>query len=234
MRTALREAASETDAAFLQRYFRTGPGEYGAGDRFLGVRVPATRRVARQFAHATGADLVPLLQSRWHEERLLALLVMVHQHARADAATRDRIFAMYRNHIDRVNNWDLVDSSAPTIVGSWVERTGDRALLDALAESPNLWHRRIAMLATAHFIRRGRYDLTMRLARQLVHDPEDLIHKAVGWMLREVGARDRDVEDAFLKRHAATMPRTMLRYAIEKFPEALRREYLHTRRASPA
>lgn len=227
VRRDLRALANPADAVFLQRFFRTGPGEYGAGDRFLGIRVPATRRLARQYRLLPRADVDRLLASPWHEARLLALLLLVAQYRRADADGRAAIHRLYLAHTHRVNNWDLVDLSAEHLVGAHLAATGaGTALLERLARSDMLWERRIAMLATFHTIKRGDFEPALRIAGLLLNDPHDLIHKAVGWMLREVGNRDRARAEAFLRPHYRQMPRTMLRYAIERFPEPLRQAYL--------
>jgi 3-methyladenine DNA glycosylase AlkD len=217
--------AQSSRAAFAARFFKTGPGEYGAGDRFLGIRVPVLRRLAVQHQALPLRGLASLLKSSWHEERLLALFILVRQYARAGAALRAAIYRLYMRHTRRINNWDLVDCSAEHIVGAHLRDRG-RTHLVRLARSPLLWERRIAIMATFHYIKRGEFTDTLRVARWLRDDPHDLIHKAVGWMLREVGKRNRAVELAFLRRHAARMPRTMLRYAIERFPARLRRHYL--------
>lgn len=221
----LREMADPEHAAFVAGYFRTGPGEYGEGDRFLGIRIPALRKLARALRGTSLDEAAALLRSEWHEARMLALLLLVDAYTRGDAATREAVHALYRANLRYVNNWDLVDTSAPHIVGAHLWE-GDRAELERLAGSDSLWERRIAMLATQHFIRRGDFGTAVRIAELLVDDGHDLIHKAVGWMLREIGDRDRAAEEAFLRRHARTMPRTMLRYAIEKFPPDLRQAYL--------
>lgn len=207
------------------RFFKTAPGEYGAGDRFLGIRVPALRKLAAAHASLSLGEIRQLLSSPWHEARLLALLLLVRQFARGGQEERERIYRLYMRFRARVNNWDLVDCSAEHIIGAHL-RAGNRDRLLRLAKSRSVWDRRMAILATFHYIKRGEFDDTLRLARVLRDDPHDLIHKAVGWMLREVGKRNRAVEDAFLKRHASRMPRTMLRYAIERFPERVRRQYL--------
>jgi 3-methyladenine DNA glycosylase AlkD len=221
----LRQLGSPQDAEFLQRYFRTGPGEYAEGDRFLGIRVPAIRQLVRTYRGTSLDEVAALLQSQWHEARLLALLLLVDTYARGDAATREAVYRLYLGSTRYINNWDLVDLSAPHVVGAHLAG-GDRSELERLARSASLWERRIAMLATQHFIRRSEFGTALRIAEILVEDRHDLIHKAVGWMLREVGNRDRAAEEAFLRRHLAVMPRTMLRYAIEKFPPELRRAYL--------
>ncbi|HEX6042241.1 DNA alkylation repair protein, partial [Longimicrobium sp.] len=198
---------------------------YGEGDRFLGIRVPAVRKLVREFRGTPLDEVAVLLRSAWHEARLTALLLLVDAYARGDAATREAVYRLYLSSTAFINNWDLVDTSAPHVVGAHLAE-GDRTELERLARSASLWERRIAMLATQHFIRRGEFGTALRIAEMLVGDGHDLIHKAVGWMLREIGDRDRAAEEAFLRRHLRTMPRTMLRYAIEKFPPDLRRAYL--------
>jgi 3-methyladenine DNA glycosylase AlkD len=217
LRRALRGAASARDANFLQGYFRTGAGQYGAGDHFLGVRVPALRRLARAGRSLPNDAAVRLLRSRWHEERLLGLLLLVDRYECAAAPGRRRICALYLRNLRYVNNWDLVDGSAPAILGRQL-LGGPVTLLLRLARSPRLWDRRVALLATLPRIRAGDCAATLRLARLLLGDAEDLIHKAAGWMLREVGRQDPAAHRRFLQRHNAAMPRTMLRYAIEHLP----------------
>jgi len=225
LRARLRRLASPTDVKFLQRFFKTGPGEYGEGDQFLGIRVPVTRQLAKEFAALPRRAVVTLLHSPIHEERLLALILLVNAYGRADEAGRTEIYELYLAQLDRVNNWDLVDTSAPQIVGGHLAER-PRKILFRLARSENLWHRRVAMLATLYFIRAGDFGDALRLAERLRDDGHDLMHKAVGWMLREVGKRDIAALNEFLDRHAARMPRTMLRYAIEKLPEPARQRYL--------
>ena len=229
IRRALRELADPERARNLARYFQTGPGGYGEGDRFLGIRVPAVRRVAKRHAGVPLGELTALLRSEYHEERLLALLMLAARYAEGDRPTQKRVFDLYIEHLPWINNWDLVDVSAPRIVGEHLQGR-DRSLLYELAASENVWRRRVAILATAAFIREGDFDDTLALATRLLADPEDLIHKAVGWMLREVGKRDPAVAEAFVERHHALMPRTMLRYAIERFPESKRRRYVASRK----
>ena len=225
MRRDLRAEADAEDAVNLQRFFKTGPGEYGEGDRFLGVRVPVLRRVTRTHQSLSVEDTLTLLASKWHEERLLALLLLVGHYHSADPVGKQRIYEAYLANTRYINNWDLVDSSAPYIVGPHVQ-PNEHAPLDRLAASPDVWERRIAVLATFHWIRQREFRPALRIADRLVSDGHDLIHKAVGWMLREIGNRDGKAERKFLRAHCRTMPRTMLRYAIEKFPEAERRRYL--------
>ena len=225
VRAELHGLADTADATFLQGFFKTGPGQYGAGDRFLGLRAPDLHRLAREYRGLDHSQTLEMLASEWHEERLLALLIMVEQYRRGDVAARERIHLSYLAHTRHINNWDLVDASASQIVGQHLN-SGKVASLERLAQSADLWERRIAIVATFHFIRGGEFRPTLRIARLLLNDPHDLIHKAVGWMLREVGKRDRKVLDAFLLKHYRKMPRTMLRYAIERHPEPLRKKYL--------
>ena len=217
--------ANPARAAAVGRFFKTAPGQYGAGDRFLGISVPVLRTLSARDQDLSLGGLSTLLRSPWHEERLLALLILVRQYARAEPARREAIYRLYTSRTRYINNWDLVDCSAEHIVGAHL-REGNRARLLRLARSKALWERRIAIIATFHYIKRGDFDDTLRVARVLRDDPHDLIHKAVGWMLREVGKRNRAVEEEFLRKHAQRMPRTMLRYAIERFPQSLRRRYL--------
>ena len=222
-----RACADADDAVNLSRFFKTGPGQYGEGDLFLGIRVPVIRKFSVKYASELtlpGAGL--MLKSKYHEERLLALLIMVRKFKNADTAERQAIYDLYLSHTEWINNWDLVDLSAEHIVGGWLNDQPRSATLQRLARSELLWDRRISILATFHFIKQRDFIDTIAVAEILLHDKHDLIHKAVGWMLREVGNRDRAVEEAFLKRHYHVMPRTMLRYAIERFPEPLRLAYL--------
>jgi len=226
MRARLRALASQAQVAILQRFFKTGPGEYGEGDVFIGVKVPQIRALVREHKAVELAGVAALLASEVHEERMLALLLLVHRFERCkDEAVRKEIYELYLASTAHIDNWDLVDSSAAQIVGGFLADR-DRAILRELARSELLWDRRIAMIATFFFIRRGEFADALRIAAILVGDDHDLIHKAVGWMLREVGQRDLEAEEAFLKRHYKKMPRTMLRYAIEKLPEPRRQAYL--------
>jgi len=225
LRAELYALADPADAIHLQRFFKTAPGEYGAGDKFLGLRVPALRKLVRNYRQLNDADALEMLASSWHEERLLALMLLVDGYDRGDGSRRERIHRAYLEHTRYINNWDLVDASAEHIVGPHLEAR-EIALLERLARSDDIWERRIAIISTFHFIKRNEFAPTLKIARLLLDDSHDLIHKAVGWMLREVGKRDREVEDAFLKKHYKKMPRTMLRYAIERHPETLRKRYL--------
>ena len=225
LRAELRALQNRADGEFLQRFFKTGPGQYGEGDRFLGIRVPQLRRLVRDNRGMRLGEILSLLQSEWHEERLMALLLMVEAYRRGDREVRQEVFDAYLANTSRINNWDLVDSSAEHIVGAHVDPIRPD-LLVRLARSESLWERRIAMLATFHWIRKGDFRPALQIADVLCADPHDLIHKAVGWMLREVGNRDLEVEEEFLRPRYRQMPRTMLRYAIERFPEPLRLAYL--------
>jgi len=225
IRRRLMAHADASSVAVLQRFFKTGPGQYGEGDVFVGVRVPAMRAVCRECRGA-GLDVIrTLLRSAVHEERSLALLLLVDSFTRADAAGKRAIYDLYLSHTAFINSWDLGDASAAQIAGGYLYDRS-RAPLRKLAKSPSLWERRIAIIATFHFIKRGEFDETFRIADTLLDDPHDLIHKAVGWMLREVGNRDGAAERRFLTGRYRRMPRTMLRYAIEKFPERERQKYL--------
>ncbi|HUR80640.1 MAG TPA: DNA alkylation repair protein [Thermoanaerobaculia bacterium] len=216
LRRDLRAVADPAQAEVSQRYFKEP-------ERFLGIRVPDLRKVVRQHVDLPLRAVESLLASRWHEERLAALLILVHRYGHEP----DAVYELYLRKTAHIDNWDLVDCSAPHIVGAHLF-TRDRAPLYELARSASVWERRIAILATQHFIRNGEYADTLRIARLLLDDRHDLIHKAAGWMLREVANRDRTLAEQFLNEHAARMPRTMLRYAIEKFPETLRERYLAT------
>lgn len=222
----LAELADPADAVQLQRFFKTGPGEYGEGDIFLGVVVPDIRRVAKEYQGAPLREVARLLKSGIHEERLLALLMLVQAFVKGDDAAQKKIYDLYLKHTRYINNWDLVDLSAPNIVGSYL-MDRSRKPLYTLAKSRDLWERRIAILATFAFIKQNDHGDALRIAAMLLDDDHDLIHKAGGWMLREVGKRDLPTAEIFLKQHYRKMPRTMLRYAIERFPEGKRQRYLN-------
>lgn len=227
LRQKLREIAHPSQAAIAQRFFKTGPGEYGEADRFLGLKVPQIRATLPKTDDLSEADVLELLHSEWHEERLLALLVFVRRFDRAkkDIKTQQHVVSLYLANTKWINNWDLVDSSAPQILGVWLLKR-DRSVLDTLAASDSLWEQRIAMLATQTFIRARDFTDTLRLSVYFLTHPHDLMHKACGWMLREMGKRDVKPLLVFLDQHAAKMPRTMLRYALEKLPEETRQAYL--------
>ncbi|MFA4922829.1 MAG: DNA alkylation repair protein [Ignavibacteriaceae bacterium] len=225
LQRVVKQKVNKQQAEILQRFFKTGPGEYGEGDMFYGIKVPVQRTVANQFKHLPLNDLQILLRSKIHEERLIALLILVLKFKYADEAVREKLFIFYLKNSERINNWDLVDLSADKIVGAFLIDK-DKSLLFKLAKSSNLWERRIAMISTFYFIKNGIFEVTFQIAELLLRDEQDLIHKAVGWMLREIGKRDLETEEEFLKLHYKQMPRTMLRYAIEKFPEVKRQTYL--------
>lgn len=210
----------------LRRYFKTGPGEYAEGDIFLGVTVPVLRKLAKEFRGIGLKSATELLQSPIHEERLLALLILIIKYRGSSVKIKEKIYRIYLKNTKYINNWDLVDVSAKHIVGAYL-RDKDKTVLYKLAGSPLLWERRIAILSTFNFIDEYRFEETIKVARILLEDRHDLIHKAVGWMLREIGKKDLKTEEDFLKAHHRSMPRTMLRYAIEKFPESKRRKYLN-------
>ena len=221
----LRQHAVPANVQILQRFFKTGPGEYAEGDRFIGVKVPDIRSVCRECRGVPLNEMRRLLRSRVHEDRVLALLILVDRFNRAEEDERRKIYELYCAHIGFINNWDLVDCSAGQIVGGWL-RGRSKAPLTRLARSKSIWERRIAIIATFDGIRTGEFEETFRIANLLLDDDHDLIHKAVGWLLREVGKRDGPAERRFLASRYKRMPRTMLRYAIERFPEKERRGYL--------
>lgn len=227
LETELRNHASPEKAAFLPYFFKTGPGEYGEGDRFLGVAVPSIRRVAKAFQGIALAEVEQLLHSEWHEERMCALLVLITKF-KEQPELRNEVYEFYLANTQFINNWDLVDLSAPDIVGCHVyDSPAELPIFDKLASSKLLWDRRIAMVGSYHFIKRGEPGLTLALAKKLLSDREDLMHKATGWMLREVYKRiDETLVEQFLQENYAATPRTTLRYAIERMPEAKRQAYL--------
>jgi len=225
IRADLKKRSSNEKAEILRRFFKTGPGEYGEGDIFIGVKVPEIRQVAKEHAGISLNECDHLISSKIHEERMMALLILIQKFEIGDETEQSKIYQFYMRHIKHVNNWDLVDLSAPQIVGAYLINRSKKEL-HVLAKSNNLWERRIAIIATFQFIKQNQFSETIKLSRTLLKDKEDLMHKAVGWMLREIGKRDRKTEEVFLKAHYKAMPRTMLRYAIEKFPEATRQRYL--------
>jgi len=225
IRAELQELGDPVRATHSLRFFKTGPGEYGEGDKFLGLTVPVMRTLVRKYRALADDAALELLASPWHEERLVALLLLVDGYKHGDERRRQKIHRAYLANARWINNWDLVDSSAEHVVGPHLD-AGDISLLEQLARSKNIWERRIAIVSTFHFIKRNEFRPTLRIATILLGDSHDLIHKAVGWMLREVGKRDRKTLDAFLKKHYRQLPRTMLRYAIERHPERTRKRYL--------
>lgn len=224
----LRSLGNEEKRRVLSGFFKTGKGEYGEGDMFFGIPVPLTRGVAKRHKTADMATVKALLDSEWHEARLCALLILVEKMKKADADSAKDIVETYLASTARINNWDLVDLSASYIVGAYL-LDKPRDLLYRLADSPLLWDNRIAMVSTYAFIKKGDLDDTFALALRLINHPHELMHKAVGWMLREAGKRDMARLSAFVDAHWHEMPRTMLRYAIEKYPEAERKAVLQRR-----
>lgn len=221
----LKRLADKKVADQSRKYFKTADGEYAEAERFLGLRTPVLRDIAKQHWDMALTEVSKLLRSSYHEQRILAIYILVTRYKKANEVEKKRVYEYYRKHIKYINNWALVDSSAEYIVGDYLlER--DRDVLYKWLHSSNLWHRRIAVMATFRFIRHEQYIDTLNMAEHLLTDEEDLIHKAVGWMLREIGKRNLSVEEKFLKKHCRAMPRTMLRYAIEKFPENKRQSYL--------
>ena len=225
----LKRVADARQREVLMRFFKTGKGQYGEGDRFLGVKVPQTRAIVKaHWTECSAADVDALITSPYHEARLAGLLILCRQYktAKGDAAVQNGIVKKYLECAKYINNWDLVDLTAYELLGDWY-LTRNRLFLKEMArEGRSIWEQRIAIVTTMQFIRHGDFDTTLEIAQILLDHPHDLIHKAVGWMLREVGKRDRRALEGFLLPHYRTMPRTMLRYAIEKFPEALRQKYL--------
>lgn len=216
--STLRSEATEATAVIARSFFKTGRGEYGEGDKFLGLKVPQVRALVKLSDNLAEDDVLTLLRSEWHEERLAALQIMVSrfQKAKRDEAAQARWVKLYLANTAHINNWDLVDTSAPHILGTWL-LTHDRTILGKLARSKELWERRISVIATQALIRAGEFDDTLRLVRMHLRDPHDLMHKACGWMLREVGKKNKGALVSFLTDHAHEMPRTMLRYSIERF-----------------
>lgn len=228
VRRVIRAHADKKRAESSARFFKTGKGEYGEGEKFLGLTMKEQRRIAKQYGALEESGIVRLLQSPWHEERMTGLLILVHQFQHGDELVRAHIFAFYLKHRKAINNWDLVDVTTPTIVGEHLlsQPAAARKFLYEYAQSASLWERRMAILATFAFIKAGDIADTFRIAELLLYDKEDLIHKAVGWMLREVGKQDKKELEQFLKKHSIYIPRTTLRYAIERFPEKERKAFL--------
>lgn len=225
LKKELSDLADFEKANILKRFFKTGKSEYGEGDIFLGIIVPNTRRVAKKYTKLSLSEIKKILYSKIHEERLCALHIIVEKFTKADESDKKIFYQFYIENAKQVNNWDLVDTSAPRIVGVYL-LNNDRKILYKLASSKNLWEKRISIISTMAFIKNNQYKDTFKIAEILMKDKHDLIHKAVGWMLREVGKKSLKDEEAFLKKHYKKMPRTMLRYAIEKFPEEKRIRYL--------
>jgi len=224
----LDEAGNAHDARFLQRFFKTGPGQYGEGDIFIGVRVPVTRKIAAGYRTLTLKEIERLLESPVHEHRLAAVIIMAEESKRADEPLKKALYDLYLKRSDRINNWDIVDVSCPAVVGSYLIDK-PKNVLYALARSDSIWERRIAIISTMSFIKQGELHDTFAIAELLLQDTHDLIHKAAGWMLREAGQKNEKALRSFLDKHTPVMPRTMLRYAIEKFTPKDRQQYLQLR-----
>jgi 3-methyladenine DNA glycosylase AlkD len=226
IRATLKKQSNKAKAEILRGFFKTGPGEYGEGDIFLGITVPVLRKLSKEHGDTSLSEVIKLLKSPIHEARLLALLILVRAYSTDNGTLKKKIFDLYLKNTRHINNWDLVDLSAPNIVGAHL-LDKNRKPLYLLAKSYDLWERRIAILATFSFIKQKDFIDTLKISRVLLSDKHDLIHKAVGWMLREIGKRSSSAEERFLRQHYRKMPRTMLRYAIERFPEAKRKKYLN-------
>ncbi len=224
IRLEIRSLANPEKAKFLARFFKTGKGEYGEDDQFLGLNVPQSRSIARKYSDMSLHEVGELLQSPFHEERLVALLILVRHYHKGNGQQKRKIFDFYLGNTRFINSWDLVDMTADKIIGAHLNE--DRSILYKLSKSSDVWERRMSIIATFHFIRKNDFKDTIRIAEALLDDRHDMIHKAGGWMLREVGKRDLEEEEAFLREHYRKMPRTMLRYAIEKFSEEKRKFYM--------
>jgi len=227
----LQKLANPDKANILAGFFKTGKGEYGEGDIFLGIPVPEQRKIAKKYSALPLKDIQKLLSSKIHEYRLVALLILIRQYGKVDKSGEKELFDFYLANTRHVNNWDLVDLSAPNIMGGYL-LDKDRAILYKLVKSFDLWEKRLAIMATFTFIRNNQFEDTFRIAEILLHDQHDLIQKAVGWMLREIGKRNQVKEEEFLEKYCSEMPRTMLRYAVERFDEQKRRLYLKQRRVT--
>ena len=225
LKQQLKKAGNKKTAETLQWFFKTGKGDYGEGDKFLGLKVPQIREIAKANKDLTISEIKEALNSKHHEERLCALLILVDKYAKGNDGTKEEIFQFYVANTHKINNWDLVDLTAPKIMGKYL-LTHDRKILLMFARFKNLWERRISVLATFEFISKKQISDSLKIAKLLLSDNHDLIHKAVGWMLREIGKRDLKTEEKFLKMHYKKMPRIMLRNAIEKFPAKKRLVYL--------
>ena len=225
-REEIRALANKEIAQHSLRFFKTDKGEYGHGDLFLGVRAPKIRLIAKKHIDISITDMKTLIQSKYHEERFLGLIILVNKYAKTkDKKNRNQLYKIYVSSFKYINNWNLVDVTCPHVTGKHLIDK-DRTILYKWAKSEDLWTKRIAMVSTFSFIRKNDLEDTFKIAEILLHDEHDIIHKAVGWMLREAGKRDLKREETFLKKYYKTMPRTMLRYAIEKFPETKRQKYL--------
>lgn len=227
----LQSLKNKKKAKLLSGFFKTGKGEYGQGDLFLGIVVPSQRKVAKKYPNLKLSELQTLLSSKIHEFRLTSLFILIDKYKKADENEKKEIVQFYLSNTKNINNWDLVDLSAPNILGDYFKNK-DKSIIYKLADSHHLWEKRIAILSTFAFIRNNMFEDALKLSEILIKDNHDLIHKAIGWMLREIGKRNLKIEEDFLKKHYKTMPRTMLRYAIERFPEQKRKQYLNGKAAS--
>lgn len=220
----IRKVSNLEKAKILSRFFKTGKGEYGEGDVFLGITVPVCRTFAIKYKNIIFSEIRELLKSKIHEERLIALLILISNYSKSNN-NKKAIYSFYLSNTKYINNWDLVDLTADKIIGNYLfDKPKD--ILFKLARSDNLWERRISIISTFHFIKNNQFQETLKISQILLNDEHDLIHKAVGWMLREIGKRNQEIEGQFLQKHYKSMPRTMLRYAIERFPEDKRQAYL--------
>jgi len=216
LKKELRASEDRNKAVVLKKFFKTAPGQYGEGDIFLGINVPKIRQIAKKYLDLNFNEIEQLLSSRFNEHRLIALIILITLFKKGGQKERGKIYHFYINHIENINNWNLVDTSAPVIVGQWLLQH-PKDILYKFARSKKLWQKRIAIIATLGFIRAGEFEDTFKISEILLQDKHDLIHKAVGWMLREVGKKNEPLEKRFLDEHCKKMPRTMLRYAIERF-----------------
>ena len=222
LKSELEQLSNPSKAKIQSSFFKTSKGQYSEGDIFLGVTVPETRKIANKYLNLQLTEIQQLLSSKIHDHRLIALLILVENYKK----TKDKnIPQFYLQNLKQVNNWDLVDLSADKILGQYL-LDKDKSILYKLAQSNNLWERRVAIISTFQFIKNNKFEDTLKISEILLNDKHDLIHKAVGWMLRELGKRNQELEEQFLKKHYQKMPRTMLRYAIEKFDEEKRKQYL--------
>ena len=225
LKKTVRANANKDHAKTMQWFFKTGKGKYGEGDKFIGIKVPVQRKIAKKYGELDLEDLQKLLNSKIHEERLISLLILVDKYDKADEKVKDKIYRFYKKNRRKINNWDLVDLSAPKILGIHL-LNHDKQILYKYAHSKNLWEKRISIISTYSFIKNHDFNTTLEISDILLNDDQDLIHKAVGWMLREVGKQSLQILEKFLKPRYKKMPRTMLRYSIEKFPEKKRKKYL--------
>lgn len=224
LKEEIKSKSNSEKAKIFQRFFKTGKGQYGEGDIFLGITVPQSRILAKKYSSISFDNINSLLQSKIHEERLIALLILVDNYHKSNN-NKESIYNFYLNNIEYINNWDLVDLTADKIMGNYLSDK-HKDILFKLAKSDNLWERRISIISTFNFIKNNQFNETLKISQILLNDKHDLIHKAVGWMLREIGKRNQEIEEQFLQKNYKSMPRTMLRYAIERFPEEKRLAYM--------